>query len=332
VLLVGISFLLSRNMAPYLLLSLLFLHLFLTGWVWSSRVAIVYFVLITLAFGRLIATHHYDTSVHINVANNLYARIFPDPQATALFHEKYSMPVGPFVEECKGANVTIPCFDGMETFRTNHTTQNYELAIDDAYGFADWIKSEGQRSYLRYLLFDSPRKTFLNYKTAFETHYRAKEFRFLTSYLAYTWHDHQGPNNLDILTSSNLGKEVGFFGFDSLQALKSVLVGFGFARVEVVLGYVVGGFVLKLLSQYKSYLSLSLSLLVSSQGLFFLSLFGDGMEIVRHVFPAIVLFTLSGMLFMLSLIDIFLWHVKPGIRFMVWNYLGTRRRPIRGQV
>jgi hypothetical protein len=80
------------------------------------------------------------------------------------------------------------------------------------------------------------------------------------------------------------------------------LVGFGLP--EVVLGYVLLGMGLLLGVQYSRYLSLGVSALVSSLGMYFVTLYGDSMEVVRHTFPAWILLLLGGVFYWIGLVDV----------------------------
>ncbi|MCP4112444.1 MAG: hypothetical protein GY749_44115 [Desulfobacteraceae bacterium] len=64
-------------------------------------------------------------------------------------------------------------------------------------------------------------------------------------------------------------------------------------------------------SDYKSYLPLSVSALIYSLGLFFISYFGDAYEVGRHVLPALFIMALSGVLFIFSVTEVLCRLIKP---------------------
>lgn len=299
IILFGILYILSKNVAPYIMLLLLFLH-FVFKKTCSKKMTVVYIALILLSFIRLLTTHLYDTSIHINVANNIFVRVFESSKATQFFHEKYGMPIGPFVKECRGSNVNKYCIDDSPVFIINLDTRNLEL-IDDKYGLVKWIKLKGQQSYMRYILFDSGKDTYDNYNKAFKFFYKKETILFTYNYMDYNPEKKQISNKLLLNKTEEFR---GFFGFEPLAVLSYLLGLLGFNYTIMVHSYIITGIFIVYLSPYKSYMALAVTLLLSALALFFLSFFGDGMEFTRHVFPAYVLLSFGGLLFVFSALEI----------------------------
>jgi hypothetical protein len=296
----GASFILAKNAAPYghLTFLLTWLVTMIKG---TERVAVLpHTILIVLALARIATTNLYDTSIHVNVLNNVYKRVFPDAEITAHFRDQYGMPVGPFVEQCQGARAGIPCF-GQRIVTVNPKTRNYAL-LQDEYGFTDWIRRRGQASYLRYFLFENGLDTW--------THYRGmirwvspQSARFMIEYVGAQIPENS-PNNLDQIARRSPGGDRGFLGFDPLAMLHALLRLLGFGLPEAVLGYALLGMGLLLWVQYSRYLSLGVSALVSSLGMYFVTIYGDSMEVVRHTFPAWILLLLGGVFYWIGIADV----------------------------
>jgi len=261
--------------------------------------------------GRMHITNLYDTSIDVNVLNNAYRRIFIDPKTVAVFHDKYDMPTGIFVEQCRGEWIGVPCL-GYNVLAIDQESQNYVL-VEDETGFVYWIKNSGQEAYLKYLLIDEPMGTLNKYSQAFQKlSSRSNTIQFMIDYLGVEIRTNQ-PNNLTKI--KELGKESGFFGFDILSVLHTFLLNFGFNHAGLVGLYAFIGWVVLHRFRFIEYFPLAISMLCCSLGLFFLTFFGDGMEIRRHVFPSFVLLTLGGTLYLLSWLRISFFIAKSGLAF-----------------
>jgi hypothetical protein len=296
----GTAFILAKNVAPYAYLVLIVTWL-VTMVKGAERVAVLpHTALIVLALIRIVTTNRYDTSLHVNALNNVYARVFPDTQITAHFHREYGMPVGPFVQHCRGKQAGVPCF-GYPILTLDPESGNYAL-LQDEYGFTDWIKRRGQRSYVRFFLFENGLDTW--------THYRGmigwvspQSARFMTEYLGAQI-PQNSPNNLEQIRRRSPGRDRGFLGFDSLAAWHALLRLVGFGLPEGVLGYALLGMILLFGVQYSSYLSLGVSALVCSLGIYLLAIYGDSMEVVRHTLPAWILLLLGGAFYWVGIADV----------------------------
>lgn len=316
----GLSFLCSKNTAPAVLVGVLMLRVITARQAPEKGVRRVYLVLVLAALGRMAVTTAFDTSVALNVVNNMFARVFPYPDVTAHFQEAYGMPRGAYVDDCRGKVVLMPCFGPDSILTIDPATRNYDLLHDD-YGFVSWAKAHGADSYLRYLFLDRPAETLQGGAAAFHEHSRAGTIRYMTGYLGMNIAANE-PNNLAIL-SSVPGREIGFLGFDALAILHGGLVTLGFGHVAIVLSLALVGLALSRTLKATYGLDLASSMLMLAVFLFFASYFGDGMEIARHIFPALVLLTFGGVLYGIALACI----VARGLR-VLWS----RKRVAEGRV
>jgi hypothetical protein len=296
----GAAFILAKNAAPhvYLILLLTWLVTMIKG---TEKVAVLpHTLLIVLSMARMLTTNLYDTSIHVNVLNNVYKRVLPDAEITAHFEDRYGMPVGPFVEQCQGERAGIPCF-GYRILTVNPNTRNYAL-LQDEYGFTDWIRRRGQASYLRYFLFENGLDTWTHYREMIQW-VSPQSARFMIEYVGAQI-PQNSPNNLEQIVRLSPGQDRGFLGFDPLAVLYALLRLVGFGLPEVVLGYATLGMGLLLGVQYSRYLSLGVSALVSSLGMYFVTIYGDSMEVVRHTFPAWILLLLGGVFYWIGIVDL----------------------------
>jgi hypothetical protein len=93
--------------------------------------------------------------------------------------------------------------------------------------------------------------------------------------------------------------------------------------VAIVLSLALVGLALSRTLKATYGLDLASSMLMLAVFLFFASYFGDGMEIARHIFPALVLLTFGGVLYGIALACI----VARGLR-VLWS----RKRVAEGRV
>ena len=296
----GIPLILSKNVAPYFVMLLLILY-FLTNLKSKPKLKWFYLLLAALSISSHLIIHTFDHSVHINAANNIFKRVFPDPVKTRRFHEKYGMPVGPFVKKAAGRNVNIFLFDNRRIYDINEKTRSFEL-VPDKYGFTDWIEKKGMNAYLRFILLDDFKSTYVQFRKAFNRLFHGNAIRYNINFLLYVMQS--GKDLLKKLSGGNPKRAVGFIGFDSLEWIRNILSKLGFGVVELVLVFIVIGFVLLMMLPFHSLLKLSVGMLASSLPLFFISYFGDAMELPRHVYPAFVLLIFAGVLFIFSLFHI----------------------------
>jgi len=325
-LVLGAAFILAKNAAPYtfLLLILTWLVTMIKG---TEKVAVLpHTLLIVLALARIVTTNVYDTSIHVNVLGNLYTRVFPDAEITAHFHDTYGMPVGPFVEQCQGKPVVIPCFSDR-ILTIDPKTRNYAL-LRDRYGFTDWIKRRGQAAYLRFFLLENGLDTWTRYRGMIRW-VSPQSARFMIEYIGAQI-PQNSPNNLEQIKHISPGQDRGFLGFDPLAILYALLRLVGFGLPEMVLGYALLGVGLLLGVQYSRYLSLGVSALVSSLGMYFVTIYGDSMEVVRHTLPAWILLLLGGVFYWIGIVDLAPAVVKR-IRRHACVGVSSRQSPYEGE-
>jgi hypothetical protein len=273
----------------------------------DTHILAVYLVLVVVSLTSIAVTLTYDTSIQINTVNNMYRRVFPDPAITTYFQTQHGMPVGPFVKQCQGAWIGEPCF-GHSLITINPRTRNYEL-VADAFGFVKWVQQHGQHAYLQFLLWDSTMATYHEFHRVVREVMHSDAVIFINSYLGANLPNNTS-NNLKVLTLSSPSGAIGFLGFDPFLLIRSVLLVFKFEYIEVLCLYIVIGLVITRRCRYVSYVPLATSMLAIGLELLFLSFFGDSMEVIRHIFPALVILELGGFLYVVSLVAIGVHYVR----------------------
>jgi hypothetical protein len=309
VLISGLAFLFSRNLAPPTLLVFLLVRLIAVRPAPDHRRWRVYAGLVGTALASIAVTAHFDTSLAINTVNNIYRRVLTNPVATAHFQAKYGMPDGPFLKACRGMHVLDLCL-GQPILFVDPNSQNYDLR-DDKQGFVRWVKQEGRRAYVSYLLLDNPGRAHVMFQRDYANQVRSDAIRFTIHYLGKK-RPSNVPDNRVSIESSGPGRDVGFLGFDSLALLRDALLPLGFARLHSVLLFAALGLTLCRLLAFTSHLALGTGMLCGGLASFFLGYFGDAVEVPRHVFPSLVLLVAGGVIYFLSLAEILLTEVRLG--------------------
>jgi len=308
--LTGFAFIFSRNLAPYALLVLLAVRLVgVRSWP-DRRRAVVYAGLALTALASLAITVRSDTSLTVNLVNNVYQRILTDPEATARFQSRDGMPEGPYVEACRDRYVLDWCL-GRPILFVNQRTRNYDL-MEDEQGFVRWLKSRGRRAYTAYLLWDDPLRTHETLRRDYAELMSGDAIRFVIRYLGKE-RTSNVPNNRVTIEGTGPGRDVGFLGFDSLALLRDALLPLGLARLHSMLLFVALGLVLSRLLGAPSQLPLATGMLGAGLVCFFLSDFGDAVEIDRHVFPSLVLLVVGTLIFWLSLLAVLIRELRRAL-------------------
>jgi hypothetical protein len=298
---VGPLFVLSKNTAPYLVLFQIGLFLLLHGRGLERRTLGGLGAIAATAVASVAVTAAFDTSLQINLVNNMYSRVFPHPAVTAHFHAKYGMPVGPFVERCRDGEINTPCFDGAVLYRIEPAARNYVL-VDDRYGFARWVRAEGRWAWIRYLAWDAPGRTRRDLERGFTELYAGDTLGFfIQGHL-----DHRAPGAPQTLAEAlrTLGPSTrpGFFGWDPVDRARRGLLQLGFGRPRLLLAYLLAGWALSLAFR-APLLLVGVETMVTGLALFFLSFYGDGMEVPRHVVVSLILYTVGGLLYVGGLVQ-----------------------------
>jgi hypothetical protein len=307
ILAIGVAFIFSKNVAPYALITLIFFHWFTTPEARTAAMLRTYAGLILLALISVALTSAYDTSTQINTVNNIYKRIFPNSAVTRHFQDAYGMPDGPFIAACQKSWIGDPCF-GMSLIIINQTSRNYEL-VTDQYGFVTWLRQRGQRAYMRYLLWEGGPSTYAEFQQVVHKMIRDDSVIAMNPYLGVKSRANT-PNNLATLAAENPGGEIGFFGFDPFLVTRDLLLIFKFDYLEGLYLLPLAGLALARAHRFAKHLPLATAMIGVGLLLFFLGYFGDGMEEIRHVFPAIVALQLGGVLYLLSLGEIGLFYLR----------------------
>lgn len=288
----GVPFVFSRNTAPYFVLVQLGLFLLLGGWRAPRRALRPVAVLAVLAFAAIGLMWRFDSSLHLNVVNSVYQHVFPDPAVTEHFRVRAGMPVGPFVERCRGQDVMSPCLDGRPVFRVRDESRSYELT-DDSHGFLDWVRRRGRQAWTRYLLWDGIPWTLGRFEEGFRTLYSGEPFRFFGAfYLSYRPRP-SDPDNHAVLVRLRPGGSGGFLGVEPLEVTRGIGARLGLTRLHLVALYLLLGVVLTLAVPDGRFLRAGVTAMAGGLVLVFLGYFGDPMELHRHVIPGLLLFALG---------------------------------------
>jgi hypothetical protein len=189
VLAAGIALIFSHNTAPAIVLTALVAYAALRGRRVSmesassaTRAELVALPLLgAVAIAASVITQSRDTSVEINAANNVFARVLPDERLAAHFHERHGMPRGDYLEQLRGRNV-LATLDGRPIFRTNPDTRNYEL-VPDRYGFLTWVKERGFREYWKHRLLHEPVATLVELRRALRELYGSSTVTFWSAHV-----------------------------------------------------------------------------------------------------------------------------------------------------
>ena len=299
---VGVSFIFSKNIAPFLVLALLVLYLVLMRRpaVWKRVTVCACLSLVTVA--SIVVTNLFDASLEMNVVNSICRRVLVDPDATRSFQETYGMPEGDYVEQLAGKECNA-LLDGRRLYTVETRTMNFRLENDE-YGFIEWARNRGRRAYVRFLLLDQPVKTYRDFRNAFAEHYCDRTVRFAAGYMGpKDWRNPKPPNHR-VLSGGDPGKQIGFLGFDAPSVLNGLWRWLGFARVELLIAYCLVGCALVLFARVNGLVPVTVALIGESVGMFFISYFGDGGGVQRHVFPAFVLLAFAGAMMVVALVDV----------------------------
>ena len=159
-------FIFSRNLAPYIA-TLTIIITFTLQTFYKKGSLLILTIIIALSFCSLATTSKFDTSTELNASQSIILKIFPDKEKVALFHEKYGMPVGPFIDACRGGNVNAYCFNYQRVQTGSTYTRTYKVTTDDFY-FADWIRTEGMKSWQHYLFIYDFKNTLKNFYTGYK--------------------------------------------------------------------------------------------------------------------------------------------------------------------
>lgn len=163
-----VLFIFSRNPAPYIAIFTC-TGVFLVRLIFRQKTIFLTVATIFLSIIAIISTSAFDTTTELNVTQNILKKVFPDKEKTRFFHEKYDMPVGPFVDICKGGTVNSLCFNYQRIQSGSTYTRTYKVTFD-SFGFADWVREKGMQSWQHYLLVEN----FGNTMQEFASQYQIK--------------------------------------------------------------------------------------------------------------------------------------------------------------
>ncbi len=307
VLCLGVAFIFSKNIAPFTTLILVCSSFLLRK---SDRFrTVLNLIFISLSLLSIFVTQHYDSSVNINIANNLYIRVFPYPERVELFSKRFNMPVGDFIKTCAGGNVNTPCINGRAIYTVDQKRKNYRLERF-RHPLIRWIKRHGSRSMTSYFLFYGVKDTYKEFSLSFAELFSSWGFGYGLKYMDFYKHTTTGRSNLDILATINPNSDFGFWGIEPLDIIRLPLLQLGWGSLSgvffyLVLGILIGkGFVLN--DKQNVLILSSVCLTITSLASIFLGLFGDGMDPERHSYISLLVFIVAASVLSLSLASEFL--------------------------
>ena len=156
---IGLTFILTRNTSPYaaIIISILF-AIINTRKENYSFVVIICITTILFSIISMKVVQSVDKQVGISASQVYYDKVFPFTERVDHFHNKYGMPVGPFIEACKLGDINNSCFDNRKNYTSNQFSRTYRVRPDN-YGFAEWVGKYGFSAWKQYIIFDNPLQT-----------------------------------------------------------------------------------------------------------------------------------------------------------------------------
>jgi hypothetical protein len=284
---IGIPFIFSRNPAPYIVLVQLLLFGFFTfprKFHHSSLASLA-----ILSFFSLFALWQIqccDTTKEINVADNLFSRIFPYPEKVEFFKLHYGMPDGPFIAVCQksGSNVNHPCLDHEVFYTGDSATRQYRLTNDE-YGLADWIRKDGMHAWTNFILFQDTRQTIEIYIKSYQT-----------------------------LSKKLFNNKLHVLKYDVFPLLAGLFNKMGFFNFIGILIYLFVGIATYFFAGRDKTLKLGLAYILSTFPAFFIGLFGDSEEIRRYTYPAILSLYLGITIYLLAFGRLIIFFISTKIK------------------
>ena len=257
---IGVTFILSRNVAPYIALLSVFAY---SPFAWKrDRLQTLWTLLLPLAIVSIVAadfTRSHDSSVQMNAANNMLARVFNQPELLDKFVSEYGMPPGPYIEACQNQfspNATGACFHHKSLVTSDLSTYNYRL-IDDPWGFGEWVENHGIDSWQHQILIEQPTSTISEFAIAFKQEFETPFFG-------------SESNLLPVDVHASIRDLSGTTGISTLWGMLILFSAAGIIYLYFTAPLVIAG---------------ASILAAGSIANIFVSYFGDAMEIGRHTYP-----------------------------------------------
>lgn len=318
--LLGTALIMAKNTAPYFVVGLLFLYIVLESFSGSfhrKKQIICFVVLLTMALVRSQLTNRYDTSIQINVANNLFTRVFTDPAKVLYFQKQYGLPGGDYLDMTQGGTVIDCRIDDKPIVITDRYSHNYVLA-EDRYGFAKWVRERGYKSWLHYILIANIKDTIRDYQDCYYNAYASDTLLALFDYHATFINNSDKDVFREMLVNTHPHLLMGLLGYEPLNVIKRIMIRAGFGSAGLTLLYLACSLILFLTSKRvrnsRTY-RLSVCLIISSMGLIFAGIFGDALEVSRHVAPGMITLLMGQLLFVISLSGIAVYGLACGNLF-----------------
>lgn len=275
VLFIAIFFILSKNPAPYVAASVAILVY--TARLFFDRLPIaILIVVVATSLVSIKMISQFDTTTELNAAQNIMLNVLPDKTRTKVFTELYDMPRGPYLETCSNGNVNLLCLKYQSAQNGSNFTRSYKVITDD-FGFSDWIREKGMKSWQHYILFQEPWETINLFIKGYN-----KKFDALFAKTPSQFWDENYDTFLDKYDSFvALGKIYQFFHLNTIYSLLSVICISGLLYFR---------------SGYKKEFLLIIVMLADGLAIVFIGFFGD-ISSHRHVYPGILSIYIGQLLF-----------------------------------
>lgn len=288
ILAIAAAFIFSRNLAPYIALLTIAITFSLQLLYRNSSLRIL-LCIVALSLCSLFTTSKFDTSTELNAAQNIILKVFPDQEKVDLFHEKYGMPIGPFISACRGGNVNAYCFNYQRVQTGSTYTRTYKVTTDDFY-FADWIRNKGMHSWQHYLFIHDLNNTFVSFYFG----YTEKFHNIFKQIPGDFWGEQYRTPFEKWDPFFFLHKAFLFLHFDNLISLSIIIL-------CSILFY----FITSLKKEFEC----ATVLLIGGMALFFIGYFGD-ISSDRQVYPGILSIYLGIILFLFLTIQVIFAKLK----------------------
>ncbi|MCB1045498.1 MAG: hypothetical protein KDC35_21335 [Acidobacteria bacterium] len=234
-------------------------------------------------------TQKFDTSLQLNLANNVFARILPDHDDRLTFIDRYGMPDGDYIQRVSGKLIHTPMDGANPNYRINPRSWNYELN-SDPYGFKIWLTSVGQSALYRHWFVDKPLETLEEICEAYGSMSQGSTITFFSEEISGYMPHRVGY--VDAWSKQHPHQRAGFFGFDPISTWWHALTSIGLGRIAGIVWIALACLGLYLITQHIAWLS-CFAQLCAGVCLFALNYLGDPMELHRHVAPALILIAVA---------------------------------------
>jgi hypothetical protein len=321
----GVFFVFSKNVAPFLTIAVVALAI-LSDSIHrrhfpALRMLPVYAVLGVVSLVSMVVTQRRDVAVDMNTLNNICRRVLTKDEATRYFIEHYGMPDGAYIPQVRGGDANS-YLDGKRLYRVSSETMNFVM-LKDQYGFIEWVQDKGRSSFLNYIFWVRPLastrelldgwRRFVVFNTEVgqdsdspmvDQYYypRVDPIRYVITDLGPR--DYADVPNIARLVRGDAKRQIGFWGFDSIELMKNALLWLGLGRYWVVLLFAVTALIAGTIVRRAHWLPAGGGVMLFGLTLFFVCFFGDSAVVARHLFPGVVVVVVGGWITLLGAVEL----------------------------